>query len=252
MCRCAWEHCCRQSQDQGYLAIAGPYRSSPPSHPISSHPIPSHGTTMSLIGERSPLNCRLTLSGSTTQEIVVVDVVVVVVASSMWLRSCSASSVAYKPKMWWSRKLASRCLRLHRAKSTRAPSSAEPEQTLGIIGVPFAKGQGKQGVELAPDLLRQSSLRQVLQSSHGEWLYWGDIARRPLEGENHNFPLKKGEFKSLVAKLNCFLYSFCEMAWLYGTTGIYSTPWTSPCCSNSASTTTTSGTMPTSWPATGR
>ncbi|XP_016998217.2 arginase-1 isoform X2 [Drosophila takahashii] len=65
--------------------------------------------------------------------------------------------------MWWSRKLASRCLRLHRAKST---ASSEPEQTLGIIGVPFAKGQGKQGVELAPDLLRQSSLRQVLQSSH--------------------------------------------------------------------------------------
>ncbi|XP_016948274.1 arginase-1 [Drosophila biarmipes] len=69
--------------------------------------------------------------------------------------------------MWWSRKLASRCLRLHRAKSTgRSTASTEPEQTLGIIGVPFAKGQGKQGVELAPDLLRQSSLRQVLQSSH--------------------------------------------------------------------------------------
>lgn len=71
--------------------------------------------------------------------------------------------------MWWSRKLATRCLRLHRAKSTTsANSSLEPPQTLGIIGVPFAKGQGKQGVELAPDLLRQSSLRQVLQSSHGE------------------------------------------------------------------------------------
>ncbi|XP_034139692.1 arginase-1 isoform X1 [Drosophila guanche] len=76
-----------------------------------------------------------------------------------------------------SQKLASRCLRcLVRCKSTtsigsgsnssRAKASVVAEQSLGIIGVPFAKGQGKQGVELAPDLLRQSNLRQVLQSSH--------------------------------------------------------------------------------------
>lgn len=70
--------------------------------------------------------------------------------------------------MWWNRKFASRSLRLHRLKSTGSTAPREPEQSLGIIGVPFAKGQAKQGVELAPDLLRQSSLRQVLQSSHGE------------------------------------------------------------------------------------
>ncbi|XP_017869751.1 PREDICTED: arginase-1 [Drosophila arizonae] len=63
--------------------------------------------------------------------------------------------------MWWRRQLASVKL-LGRCFS----AAASGEQTrLGIIGVPFAKGQGKQGVELAPDLLRESNLRQVLQSS---------------------------------------------------------------------------------------
>lgn len=153
-------------------------------------PIPSQPLQCPL-AKRSPLNCRRTLSGSTTQEIVVIVAVAVVrchcVVSSMWLLSSSvASSVAYKSykNMWWSRKLASRCLRLHRAKST----ASEPEQTLGIIGVPFAKGQGKQGVELAPDLLRQSSLRQVLQSSHGKLEPRESYC---LEGEKSPFPIKK-------------------------------------------------------------
>lgn len=67
--------------------------------------------------------------------------------------------------MWWRRQLASVKL-LGRCFS----AAANREQTrLGIIGVPFAKGQGKQGVELAPDLLRESNLRQVLQSSDGEY-----------------------------------------------------------------------------------
>ncbi|ALC49064.1 arg [Drosophila busckii] len=42
--------------------------------------------------------------------------------------------------------------------------SAAVNQTLGIIGVPFGKGQSKQGVELAPDLLRENKLREVLQN----------------------------------------------------------------------------------------
>lgn len=64
--------------------------------------------------------------------------------------------------MWCTRQLAS-------ARFVGRCFSAASEQTrLGIIGVPFAKGQSKQGVELAPDLLRQSNLRQVLQSSDGE------------------------------------------------------------------------------------
>ncbi|XP_064547167.1 arginase-1 [Drosophila montana] len=62
--------------------------------------------------------------------------------------------------MWWMRKLAINW-RLQR----RCRSSVPDQNRLGIIGVPFAKGQTKQGVELAPDLLRQNKLRQVLQSS---------------------------------------------------------------------------------------
>ncbi|XP_034119000.1 arginase-1 [Drosophila nasuta] len=63
--------------------------------------------------------------------------------------------------MWWTRQMAvaSRC------QLQRALSTATSPHHLGIIGVPFAKGQSKQGVELAPDLLRQNKLRQVLQSS---------------------------------------------------------------------------------------
>lgn len=64
--------------------------------------------------------------------------------------------------MWWTRKLANKWLQ------RRCLSAACEQNRLGIIGVPFAKGQTKQGVELAPDLLRQNRLRQVLQSSDGK------------------------------------------------------------------------------------
>ncbi|EDW78569.2 uncharacterized protein Dwil_GK16510 [Drosophila willistoni] len=66
--------------------------------------------------------------------------------------------------MLCTRNLATRCLR--RVHSSSSTGLVEPEHSLGIIGVPFAKGQSKQGVELAPDLLRQSNLRQVLQAAH--------------------------------------------------------------------------------------
>ncbi|KAL7745683.1 hypothetical protein ACLKA6_009890 [Drosophila palustris] len=72
--------------------------------------------------------------------------------------------------MWWTRQIASSCQRLSgqlplQLQFQSRCSSASAKQTLGIIGVPFAKGQSKQGVELAPDLLRQNKLREVLQSS---------------------------------------------------------------------------------------
>ncbi|EDV99971.1 arginase-1 [Drosophila grimshawi] len=67
--------------------------------------------------------------------------------------------------MWWTtRRIVIKCLQHQRFLSAAAAAGPEA-QTLGIIGVPFAKGQAKQGVELAPDLLRQNKLRQVLQNS---------------------------------------------------------------------------------------
>lgn len=74
--------------------------------------------------------------------------------------------------MWQTRQVASQLQRLGgqllRQQQQQRSLSVPAEQTLAIIGVPFAKGQGKQGVELAPDLLRQNKLRQVLQNSDGE------------------------------------------------------------------------------------
>lgn len=75
--------------------------------------------------------------------------------------------------MWQTRPVASQLQRLggqllRQQQQQQRSLSVPAEQTLAIIGVPFAKGQGKQGVELAPDLLRQNKLRQVLQNSDGE------------------------------------------------------------------------------------
>lgn len=74
--------------------------------------------------------------------------------------------------MWRTRQLASQLQRLGgqliQQQQQQRNLGVPAEQTLAIIGVPFAKGQGKQGVELAPDLLRQNKLRQVLQNSDGE------------------------------------------------------------------------------------
>lgn len=77
--------------------------------------------------------------------------------------------------MWQTRPVASQLQRLggqllrqQQQQQQQRSLSVPAEQTLAIIGVPFAKGQGKQGVELAPDLLRQNKLRQVLQNSDGE------------------------------------------------------------------------------------
>lgn len=75
--------------------------------------------------------------------------------------------------MWQTRQVASQLQRLggqllRQQQQQQRSLSVPAEQTLAIIGVPFAKGQGKQGVELAPDLLRQNKLRQVLQNSDGE------------------------------------------------------------------------------------
>lgn len=75
--------------------------------------------------------------------------------------------------MWQTRQVASQLQRLggqllRQQQQQQRSLSVPADQTLAIIGVPFAKGQGKQGVELAPDLLRQSKLRQVLQNSDGE------------------------------------------------------------------------------------
>lgn len=76
--------------------------------------------------------------------------------------------------MWQTRQVASQLQRLggqllrQQQQQQQRSLSVPAEQTLAIIGVPFAKGQGKQGVELAPDLLRQNKLRQVLQNSDGE------------------------------------------------------------------------------------
>lgn len=41
----------------------------------------------------------------------------------------------------------------------------EIKSKLGIIGVPFCKGQPKGGVELAPDLLREKGLVKILQDT---------------------------------------------------------------------------------------
>lgn len=44
-------------------------------------------------------------------------------------------------------------------------SSAGTKTKLGILGVPFSKGQSKGGVEQAPDFLRQNGLVSMLQES---------------------------------------------------------------------------------------
>uniref|UniRef100_A0A1A9WRQ6 Arginase n=1 Tax=Glossina brevipalpis TaxID=37001 RepID=A0A1A9WRQ6_9MUSC len=64
-----------------------------------------------------------------------------------------------------------------------AASRTNTSKRLGILGVPFSKGQGKKGVDLAPDFLRDNGLLRMLSkcnvniSDYGNLKYESHITR---------------------------------------------------------------------------
>lgn len=98
-----------------------------------------------------------------------------------------------------------------RGFSTTSTRLKEVNKKLGIVGVPFSKGQTKGGVELAPDLLRENGLIQTLQdASRGNLLItdYGNLNYDPRsEPESAHYKNMKnyGSFmscnKALIKKI---------------------------------------------------
>lgn len=64
------------------------------------------------------------------------------------------------------------CANKLRHFSTQALKKDVKQTKLGLIGVPFSKGQTKGGVEDAPDLLRQHGLIEILEdTARGKYTY---------------------------------------------------------------------------------
>ncbi|XP_005180026.2 arginase-1 [Musca domestica] len=91
-------------------------------------------------------------------------------------------------------------------------SSAGTKTKLGILGVPFSKGQSKGGVEQAPDFLRQNGLvSMLLESSRGNLSItdYGNLSYELIDDQNtpphyknmKNYNTFMSCNKSLIAKI---------------------------------------------------
>ncbi|XP_037935343.1 arginase-1 [Teleopsis dalmanni] len=89
-------------------------------------------------------------------------------------------------------------------------STNSSTMTLGIIGIPFSKGQSKQGVETAPDFLRKNGLINILNdvsqgnlkvNDYGNLEYEKDTDTKCIINNCKNYPEFMGCNKALIKQV---------------------------------------------------